>query len=444
MALSGLEIYKHLPKTNCKKCGFPTCLAFAMAIAGKKVALDKCPDITEEARTALDQASAPPIAMIEIGSGENKVETGGEIVLFRHEKTFYHETALAVKVSDTLDSESLLKKVQAINNLKFDRVGMTKKVNLIAVNNDSGDAARFAGAVKAVAGASTLPMVLMSENPDAIEEALKVCTAAKPLIYGATEANYEKMAGISGKNNCPLAVKAKGIEALATLSQKIMAMGFKNLVLDPVSESPVSRLHDFTQIRRMSLKKNFRPFGFPIISVINADGLNHVVEAALNIVKYTDIMIIDTTKPEEVLPLITLRQNIYTDPQKPIMMEAKLYEVGSPGQNSPLIVTTNFSLTFFTVQPEIEGSKVPAYLLITDSDGLSVLTAWAAEKFTAEVIAEAMKKAEMDKKVSHKKIIIPGYVAVLSAKLKELTGWEVLVGPKEASGIPKYLKNTWK
>ncbi len=445
MALSGLEIYKHLPKTNCKKCGLPTCLAFAMALAGKKTALEKCPDITAEGKTALDSASAPPMATIEIGTGDNKVEVGGETVLFRHEKTFFHETSIAISVSDSLEPDKLAGRVDEIEKLKFERVGIQVQVNLIAVKNDSGDAGKFAAAVKEVVSKSKLPLVLMSGDASAVEEALKVCAEGKPLIYAATEDNVDKMQELAKQNKCPLVVKGKDLESLATLAQKITAAGYNNLVLDPGSKEMGSRLQDFTQVRRLSLKKNYRPLGFPVISVMEAeDSFTQVMEAAASLVKYTDIMVIDSVKPEEVLPLITLRQNIYTDPQKPIMMEPKLYEVGTPNENSPVIVTTNFSLTFFTVQPEVEGSKIPAYLLITDSDGLSVLTAWAAEKFTAEIIADAIKKEGLDDKVSHKKIIIPGYVAVLSAKLKEKSGWEVLVGPKEASALPKYLKESWK
>ncbi len=445
MALSGLEIYKHLPKTNCKKCGLPTCLAFAMALAGKKTSLDKCPDITDEGKSALDAASAPPMATIEIGTGDNKVEVGGETVLFRHEKTFFHETAIAVKVSDNLQKDEIAARVKQIEELKFERVGMQVQVNLIALSCDSGDAQKYADVIKEITLSSKLPLVLMSENAQVLEEALKVCAETKPLIYAATEENHEKMQSLAKQYNCPLVVKAADLEALATLSQKITSAGLTNLVLEPSPGDIGSRLKDFTKIRRLSLKKNYRPMGFPVISIIGGkDPMEQVVEAALSITKYTDILVIDNVKPEEILPLVTLRQNIYTDPQKPIMMEPMLYEVGTPNENSPVIVTTNFSLTFFTVQPEIEGSKIPAYLLITDSDGLSVLTAWAAEKFTAEIIADAMKKAELEKKVSHKKIIIPGYVAVLSAKLKEESGWEVMVGPKEASALPKYLKESWQ
>ncbi len=445
MALTGLEIYKHLPKTNCKKCGFPTCLAFAMALAGKKTSLDKCPDITEEAKLALESASQPPMATITIGVGEDKVEVGGETVLFRHEKTFYHPCAIGITLSDSLEKEKILRRIEKISKLKFERVGMFLQVNLIAISNDSNSQDKFCDAIRGATEKSNLPLVLISNNPQVLEAGLKICAERKPLIYSAKEDNQEAMVGLAKKYSCPLAVYGKNLEELDSLSQKVVASGVKDVVLDPGTRNLGGSVQDFTQLRRLALKRGYRPFGYPVIAFVRGnDPYQEVSMAATYISKYANIVVLDRTEPEEILPLITLRQNIYTDPQKPIMVEPKLYEIGTPNENSPLLVTTNFSLTFFTVQPEIEASKVPSYLLIVEAEGLSVLTAWAAEKFTPEGIFAAMKKAEVEKKLSHKKIIIPGYVAVMKAKLEDESGWEVLVGPKEGSGIPKYLKETWK
>ena len=445
MALTGLEIYKHLPKTNCKKCGFPTCLAFAMALAGKMTSLDKCPDITEEAKLALESASQPPMATITIGAGEDKVEVGGEIVLFRHEKTFYHPCAIGITLSDSLEKEKSLERIEKISKLKFERVGMSLQVNLIAISNDSNSQDKFCGAIRGAMEKSNLPLILISDNPQVLEAGLKICAERKPLIYSAKEDNQETMVGLAKKYSCPLAVYGNNLEELDSLSQKVAASGVKDIVLDPGTRNLGGSVQDFTKLRRLALKRGYRPVGYPVIGFVRGnDPYQEVSMAATYISKYANIVVVDRTEPEEILPLITLRQNIYTDPQKPIMVEPKLYEIGTPNENSPLLVTTNFSLTFFTVQPEIEASKVPSYLLIVEAEGLSVLTAWAAEKFTPEGIFAAMKKAEVEKKLSHKKIIIPGYVAVMKAKLEDESGWEVLVGPKEGSGIPKYLKETWK
>jgi len=437
MALSGLDIYKHLPKTNCKKCGCPTCLAFAMALAAKKTSLDKCPDITEAAKQILDSASLPPMATITIGEGAKKVEIGGETVMFRHEKTFYHPTAIAISVSD--NETNIQEKIEKIKKLHFDRVGMMVGVDLIALKNDSNDTDKFAAVAKELTDKSELPLILLSDNPQTIEESLKNISQKRPLVYCANSKNFEQMSRIAKQYNVPLCICGKDIEELAELSQKITALAVKDIVLDCSTRAVSKCIQNFTKIRRLALKKNFRPLGFPVIAFAE-----NVTEASAYICKYANILITTLDKPEEILPLITLRLNIYTDPQKPIMMEPKLYAVGTPNENSPFMVTTNFSLTYFTVTPEIENSKIPVWLLVCDAEGMSVLTAWAADKFNAEIIDTWMKKTDVANKVKHKKIIIPGYVSVMSGKLEELTGWQVLVGPKEAAAIPKYLKTIWK
>ncbi len=253
------------------------------------------------------------------------------------------------------------------------------------------------------------------------------------------------MCAVAKAYKAPLALKAKNLEELDKLSQEASGLGIEEIALDPGSETLHGSLNDLTQIRRLSLKRNYRPFGFPVIMFIkNADKHHAVVDSCTFIAKYASLIVLDSIEEDVLLPIITMRQNIYTDPQKPVTVEPKLYKFGSPDKNSPVMVTTNFSLTFYTVSPEIEASGHSAYLLVTDSEGMSVLTAWAAEKFTPEIIADTMKKIELENTVSHKKIIIPGYVAVLSGKLEDVSGWQVLVGPKEASGIPKYLKEAWK
>ena len=444
MALSGLDIYKLLPKTNCKKCGSPTCLAFAMKLAMKKTSLDECPDVSEEAKKALSEASRPPIATIAFGSGDGKIETGGETVLFRHEKTFYHPTLLAISVKDTLSDADLVARVKLIEETSFERIGQHIALDMIAIVNSSNSSEKFVSTLDKILANSKKPLILASDDPKTIEEALKKCADKKPLVYAATKNNLKDMAQIAKTHKVALALKAANLEELDKLAQEASSLGVQELVLDPCPETLNQAINDFTQIRRSSLKKNYRTLGFPIIAFIKGKGKYRTAqEACAYIAKYAGVIVIDSLDREVILPIITLRQNIYTDPQKPVTVEPKLYSFGSVDENSPVMVTTNFSLTFYTVSPEIEGGKLPAYLLVTDSEGMSVLTAWAAEKFTPEIIAETMKKFEVDKAVSHKKIIIPGYVSVLSGKLEDASGWKVMVGPKEASGIPKYLKEVW-
>ena len=446
MALTALQIYKFLPKTNCGECSSPTCLAFAMQLAGKKAALDACPYVTDEGKAALGAASAPPIRLVTVGTGDEKVELGNETVLFRHDETFYHPTAVAVKVASDLDDAGIKARVEKIVKLDFERVGQRIRVELVAVEDSNAGPEEFARAVKAASEASPLPLVLMSDKPDCIGAALASCKDKKPLIYAATSENALDMAKLAKDAGCPLAVRGKNIDELAELSQKVSSAGAEDLVLDSGSRAMAAVIQDLTQIRRQALKKSFRPLGYPSIAFTTGeDPYEQAAQASSYIAKYASVVVIDCTEPWAVLPILTLRQNIYADPQKPIQVEAKLYEVGTPGDDAPVMVTTNFSLTYFTVEGDVEASKVPGYVVVVDTEGTSVLTAWAAEKLTAEIIAAKVKEAGVEDKVKHRQLIIPGLVAVLSGKLEEeLSGWEILVGPRESSGIPGYLKNEWK
>lgn len=440
MALTGLEIYKQLPKKNCKECGHPTCLAFAMALASGKASLDACPYVSDEARAALDAAAAPPMAEIVVGAGEAATKLGGETEIFRHDKRFYNPTAAAFLVTDTLPEGELAARLAAIKDLVFHRVGLEYRVQMVAVKNDSGQAQVFQQAVKAAAETG-LALILMSEDPAAMAAALEVAAGNKPLVYAATEANWQQMLELAKAKDCPLAVKARGLDALAALVEKITGAGYKQLVLDPSPQALTQALADFTQLRRLAIKKRFRPFGYPVIAFTLAeDPQEEVLEAAAYVTKYASIVVLKTVAKAHVLPLLTWRQNLYTDPQVPIQVEEKLNEVGTPNENSPVYVTTNFSLTYYSVQGEVEGSRIPSYILSVNTDGLSVMTAYADGRFTAEKIAEVMKKVDLESKVKHRNIVIPGMVAVLKGKLEELTGWNVIVGPREAAGIPAFAK----
>jgi acetyl-CoA decarbonylase/synthase complex subunit gamma len=444
MALTGLDIYKLLPKTNCGDCGIPTCLAFAMKLAQKQTSLDKCPHVTEEAKAALEGASAPPIKLITIGTGDNRIEIGNETVLFRHEETFHHPTALAVTADAALPEDQLVARVRQVSGLVFERVGQRIGVNAVALGGDA-DPARFAAAAKAVAANTELALILISDDPAAMEAAVKEVAARRPLICAATEANADSMARIAKENSCPLVIRADGLEALAALSQKVQGLGVADLVLDSGARDPARGLAEQTLIRRAALRKRFRPLGFPTIAFTAADApADEVMQATEYVAKYAGIVVTAAAEPWQLIAILTARQNIFTDPQKPIQLEAGLYQVGEPDANSPVLTTTNFSLTYFTVEGDVEASRVPSWIVVVDTEGTSVLTAWAADKFTADTIAAALKQSGVEDKVGHRKLVIPGGVAVLSGKLQEASGWQVLVGPRESSGIPTYLKTTWQ
>ncbi|HLB49931.1 MAG TPA: acetyl-CoA decarbonylase/synthase complex subunit gamma [Anaerolineales bacterium] len=445
MSLTGLQIYKLLPGTNCRECGYPTCLAFAMKLAAKQVELSLCPYVTEEAKTQLDAASAPPIRLVTVASDGAKVEAGNETVLFRHEKTFYHKPGLFIRVKDSERVEAIKAKVAEADAYVVDYVGIKLGVDGFAVEAASGDGAKFAEAVSAARSVSNKPLILIASNPEVMAAGAKAASDIKPLLYAADESNWQKMAEVAKAAKTPLAVKAESLEKLAGLTEEIKKAGVENMVLDPMARGFAESLISLTQIRRLALKKNFRALGYPVIAFPGEmDGVDETVLAGQYIAKYAGFVVLESFDPATLYPLLVLRQNIYTDPQKPIQVQPGLYEINSPNGDAPLMVTTNFSITYFAVNNEVEGSGWPGWLLVADAEGMSVLTAWAAGKFDADRIAKAVKSTNVESKINHKRLIIPGQVAVLSGELEEsLPGWEIMVGPKEAVDIPAYLKVMW-
>ena len=442
MALSGLDIYKLLPKTNCKECGFSTCLAFAMALAQKKISLDKCPRITAAARDALESASQPPIKLVTIGAGTRKVEIGNETVMYRHEQKFYHPAAIGFLIEDTSADTDIDKKISEIKKLEFERVGQIIAPNLICVRNSSGNKDKFAGVIKRVTAAIDLCIALDGRDSAAMAEAAKSVKERRPLIICNSANMVPEFAKIAKENNAPLAITCSSLEEAAQMIDTVKKAGVDEIVINLNKNGISKKIQDYTYARRLALKKNFRALGYPILAFTGeTDPLLELAEAVSYVLKYAGIVIIKNTDKEYVFPLLVARQDLYQDPQKPVQVEPRIYEIGKVTKNSPVAVTTNFSITYFTVAGEVDSSKVPTYIICCDSEGMSVLTAWAAEKFTAERIADMLKKSGIEGIVSHKKVIIPGYVSVLSGKLEEVSGWKVSVGPKEASGIPNYLRN---
>jgi acetyl-CoA decarbonylase/synthase complex subunit gamma len=441
MALSGLDIYKLLAKTNCRECGFPTCLAFAMALAKKTVGIDKCPYLSEDAKRILEASSQPPIKLISIGDADNKLEVGNETVMFRHEEKFYHPSGIGFIIEDKISDSEIKANLNKINKLRFERVGQQLNVNLVAIRQNS-DAKRFIEAVNLVSKNSALAVVLMSGNSAALRQALDLISARKPLIYNATKDNIPEVSRLAKEYKVALVVSGEDLDSTSNLTQELNKQGVSELVIDVGNKSISERIWDLTQIRRQALKKSNRSLGFPTLVIVDKkDPFQEAMEAATFITKYAGIILMSGIESWEILSLLTLRQNIFTDPQKPLQIEPKLYPVGQANEKSPVLVTTNFSLTYYTVLGEVEASKVPSYIISVDTEGMSVLTAWAAEKFTPEKIADSINKFGVKDRVSHTRLIIPGYVAVMSGDLEDKSGWQIVVGPKEAAGIPSFLKN---
>ncbi len=443
MALNFLQILKLLPKTNCKECGRPTCQAFALDLSKGKVELQLCPHVSEEAKAALAGASAPPIRLVRIGAGETAREIGQETKLFRHEEKFYRPTLLAPLVKDT--DADLAARLGKIKTLAFERVGQKLALDLVAVEAAAGDKAKFAAAVKQAAQAGK-PLVLVARDPGLLAAGLEAAgKESRPLLCGACAANLEAAAKLAAGAKAPLVVGGKDLEELADLAAKAKAAGAEDLVLDSGARDPARVVRDQTTIRRAALRKKFAPLGYPTIAFTASDDpAEEASRALIYLAKYAGIVVLRTLEPWALLPLLAARQNIYTDPQKPIQVEAKLYAVGQAGPESPVLFTTNFSLTYYSVEGDVEASRVPAWVLVVNTEGTSVLTAYSGDKLNALKVAQAIKATGLEEKVKHRKLIIPGLVAVMSGKLEEASGWEILVGPRESSYIPKYLKTQWK
>ena len=433
MALAGIQIYKLLPQTNCKECGFPTCLAFAMKLAAKQVELVACPSVSDASKKQLAESAAPPIRLITLKAG-SEVKAGNEVVMFRHEKSFYNKTGLFIRVKAS--DPDLARTVTAADAYRVSYVGMDCSIDGFAIEAD-GD---LTAAVKTIRSVSTRPLILMTKDAAQLDSSLSLLAGESALIYTADASDYEPLADLAKKHKAALVVKADSLDALADLTRDIQAKGVEDMVLDLGGRNMGEWLARSTQVRKLAIKSNVRALGYPVIA-FPCDAKDEGVAAAQAIAKYAGFVVLSAFKPELLYPLLVLRDNIYTDPQKPVQVQPGIYEINSPKPESPVLVTTNFSITYFSVANEVEGSGLPAWLVVTDAEGMSVLTAWAAGKFDAERIAKAIKTFDVASKVSRRRIVLPGHVAVLSGELEEeLPDWEIRVGPREAVDLPAFMK----
>ncbi|MCL6622966.1 MAG: acetyl-CoA decarbonylase/synthase complex subunit gamma [Syntrophobacterales bacterium] len=444
MALTGIEIFKMLPKTNCKECGFPTCLAFAMALASGKAELAACPYVSEEVREKLAEAAAPPIRPVKIAMKDAEKVIGGELVMFRHEKTFFNPPLIAGLLTTAMGDAQVDAQLDAFAKMQFERVGLMLRPEMFALK-DLGDGATFTALAKKVADRTDAAIMLMSDNVDYLKAAAEAIKDRKPVLYAATAANAEAMGALAKELGVPLVAKADNYDALAELSTRLTGMGLKDLILDSGSRTLKQAFQDQVVIRRAALGPKFRPFGFPTVTFpceMTDDPLKETMYAATFIAKYGGIVVLSSLEPHRVFPLLLQRLNIYTDPQKPMIVTQGIYPINNPDENSPIAITTNFALTYFIVSGEIEGSKVPTWLLIKDTEGLSVMTAWAAGKFSGDDVGQFVKKCGITEKAKTRTLIIPGYAAAISGDLEEeLPDWKILIGPREASHIPAFLKS---
>lgn len=448
MALKGAKIMKKLPKTNCKDCGLATCFAFAMKLATGGVKLDDCPHLSVEVKEELDAAMAPPIKLVTIGSGTNALAIGEEEVMFRHEKTFFHETGIAILISDKESELAIEKKIRSIKELDFERIGQKLKINLLALSFESGDKAKFEALVKNAHEAVDLALILISKDTDVLFSAASLSADRKPLVYPITKENMSSAIPKLKELGVPAGVKGESIEEVISVTSELKDAGIEEMVLDPGSKDMLAGITDQILIRRLALKKGLRPLGYPTIAfpyLMYRDSFKEAIAAAALMTKYAGIVVVSQVDPWFLLPLVVHRFNIYTDPRRPMTVDEKVYEIGNPDENSPVLISTNYALDYFIVSAAIEEANMPAYLCIKDTEGLGVMASWTSGKFNGEAIAEFFAKYGMEDKVKHKKLIIPGVAKKLVAELEEeLAGWEIILGPLEGSDIPKFLSEEWK
>jgi acetyl-CoA decarbonylase/synthase complex subunit gamma len=462
--LSPIDVYKLLPKINCKECGVDNCMAFATKIVNREMTIDQCPPLLkkeyEKAYGQLKEMMKPAVKEVIVGVGDKAKKLGGKLVMYRHEFTYMNPTAIAIDVTDEMPQEEVLSRIKRTENFSFEYIGYTLKLDMIAVRSTSGDAEKFKAVVKKVAETTQLPLILCALNPTVLEAGLMAAPKARPLLYAATKENWKDMAELALMYNCPLVVSSPNdLNTLFSITKTLMAYGVKDLVLDPgtfINEGLPDTINNFTMLRRAATKGGEELAGFPLLGVPmvawqdkgeTAEDLikwREAYAASMLIVRYADVLVMHGNDGWSLLPTAVLRQNIYTDPRKPVAVAPGLKVFGTPDENSPVFFTSNFALTYYTVASDIESSKLNAYLIVVETEGSAIDSGVAGRKLTAERVADAIKASGVESKVKHKKIIIPGKASRISGEIEELSGWKVLVGPRDSSEIPKYLIEKWQ
>jgi acetyl-CoA decarbonylase/synthase complex subunit gamma len=460
---SPIDVYQLLPKTNCGQCGEQNCLAFATRVVSREAQVEECAPLLmkeyDRARRQLQKMLRPAVKEVVVGVGQHAVRIGGKLVIYRHEFTYTNPTAIAIDVTDEMSEEELLGRVKKVEGFSFEFIGHPLKLDMIAVRSTTNEPEKFQAATKKVVENTKLPILLCSFNPQVIKAGLAVAAKSKPLLYAATKDNWKEMAELASRHACPLAVFApNNLKLLRSLTKTLLEYGIEDLVLDSgtfLAEGLADTLSNFTMIRKSACKSGDEFFCFPLMGVpmiawTQKNGLHEDVArwkeaylAALLIVRFADIIIMHNINGWALLPLVILRQNIYTDPRKPMTVQAGLKAFGKPDDKSPVMFTTNFALTYYTVASDLESARIDAHLIVVDTGGIAVDSSVAGRRLTAEKVANALKASGIENKVKHRKLVIPGKAARLALEIEELSGWQVLVGPKDSSDIPKFLQEKW-
>ena len=438
-------------------------MAFATKLVNREYAIEKCPPLLEKTYEKnyqkLWEMLKPPVKAVTIGMGDRAVKIGGKLVMYRHEFTYFNPTAIAIDVTDEMSDDELLNRVKKSGEFTYEYIGQKLKLNMIAVRSVTNDPEKFKSTVKKVVENTSLPIILCSFSPEILESGIMAAPNRRPLLYAANKDNWRDMAELALMYKCPLAVFAPDdLKLLRSLTKTLLEYGVEDLVLDPGTfsgEGLANTINNFTMLRRAGCKRGDELLGFPLLGTpivawaerTDAPEVNEWSEAfiaAMLITRYADVLILHSTEGWVHLPILMLRQNLYTDPRKPVAVESGMRTFGKPDENSPMMMTTNFALTYYTVASDIESAGVNCYLIVVDTEGIAVESAVAGRKLTADKVAEAIKNVKAEEKVRHRKLIIPGKAARLSGEIEELSGWEVMVGPMDSSDIPKFLQEKWR
>lgn len=451
MALTGIEIFKLLPKTNCRECGLPTCLTFAMNLAAGKMELSVCPYVSEEEKVKLAEAEESPIRLVTIGVGDKAIKLGGETVMFRHEKRFENPPGFAMLIIDTMNDAETDAGLKRFRELQYERIGILLRPELIAIRSNSGDAQKYAGLVNKVKENSDADIILMSSDPDVLSAGLKVCADRKPLIYAATPDNIDKVADLAKENSCLVTAKAPGLDELIELTTQLTAAGVNDIILDPGSRTLRQAFEDQIFIRRAAILKQFKPLGFPTIVLpceMTDDPMMEAMMASVFVAKYAGIIVLSDFQGETLFPLLLERMGIYSDPQQPLMAPEGIYEIGEPDKNSPVLFTSSWVLTYLDLSSAIEVTGIPAFLCVERIEEETDVMCWChyclrsshRGNLNCEDTSRFIKKCGIEDRIRHRKLVISGRSAQFKAELEQaLPEWEIVVGPAEAELIAGFL-----
>ena len=454
MAVTAMDVYRLLPKTNCAKCGEASCMAFATKLSQKETDIELCTQLSANEADKLADVLAPAVREIMIGKGNKAMMVGGDEVLYRYELTYYNPTPLVIDISDDMDPDEFEERVKKIEGTEFERTGELLTLDAIALRNKSGDTSKFKEAAEKLKS-SKLALVLCSFDPEAMKAALESVGDERPLIYGATENNIEEMAALAIEYDCPIALFVPNdLEKMKKLSRILRVKGIKDIILDPgtfVNDGIGDTLDNFVMIRRLAVEERDDDFRFPVLGVPaiawlenGEDDVDTAIKeatiAATLMDKYADMMIIHGTEIWELIPVLTLRQSVYTDPRKPQAVDPGLYEFGEVNQDSPVALTTNFALTYYTVEGDLKSGKANGYLLVLDTEGRAVDVSVAGSQFNGKAVADLIKETGIEDKVKTRKMVIPGLGAPVSGEIEDESGWEIMVGPRDSSALADFLR----